>query len=122
MVTASLLIDPTAAYAPFPRWCGRTVGPYRPLARWVVLTVIWHRGGVPRRLALIAEAGPARMTLITTSTSTVAIVLGALVLNEPLTMGLAIGFPLVIIGSVLGTWRSTPPPAEAAARCRQPQI
>jgi drug/metabolite transporter (DMT)-like permease len=43
----------------------------------------------------------------------VAIILGALVLDEPLTIGLAIGFPLVIIGSVLGTWRSTPAPAEA---------
>jgi threonine/homoserine efflux transporter RhtA len=35
----------------------------------------------------------------------VAIVLGALVLNEPLTIGMAIGFPLVIVGSFLGTMR-----------------
>ena len=34
------------------------------------------------------------MTLITYVNPAVAIVLGALVLNEPLTMGLAIGFPL----------------------------
>jgi drug/metabolite transporter (DMT)-like permease len=58
--------------------------------------------------ALIAEAGPARMTLITYVNPAVAILLGAIVLNEPLTPGLAIGFPLVILGSVLGTWRSTP--------------
>jgi drug/metabolite transporter (DMT)-like permease len=64
--------------------------------------------------ALVAEAGPARMTLITYVSPAVAILLGAIVLSEPLTIGLAIGFPLVIIGSVLGTWRSTPPPAEAA--------
>jgi drug/metabolite transporter (DMT)-like permease len=64
--------------------------------------------------ALVAEAGPARMTLITYVNPAVAILLGAIVLDEPLTIGLAIGFPLVIIGSVLGTWRSTPPPAEAA--------
>jgi drug/metabolite transporter (DMT)-like permease len=63
--------------------------------------------------ALVAEAGPARMTLITYVNPAVAILLGAIVLDEPLTIGLAIGFPLVIIGSVLGTWRSTPPPAEA---------
>jgi drug/metabolite transporter (DMT)-like permease len=63
--------------------------------------------------ALVAEAGPARMTLITYVNPAVAIILGALVLDEPLTIGLAIGFPLVIIGSVLGTWRSTPAPAEA---------
>ena len=34
------------------------------------------------------------------------IILGALVLKEPLTMGMAIGFPLVIIGSILGTTRA----------------
>ena len=56
--------------------------------------------------ALVAEAGPARMTLIT-YVNCVAILLGAIVLDEPLTIGLAIGFPLVIIGSVLGTWRNT---------------
>jgi drug/metabolite transporter (DMT)-like permease len=32
-------------------------------------------------------------------------VLGALVLDEPLTLGMAIGFPLVIAGSILGTGR-----------------
>jgi drug/metabolite transporter (DMT)-like permease len=79
----------------------------------VVLAVICTAVAFLVMFALIAEAGPARMTLITYVNPAVAIVLGALVLNEPLTMGLAIGFPLVIIGSVLGTWRSTPPPAEA---------
>ena len=34
--------------------------------------------------------------------------LGALVLNEPLTIGMAIGFPLVIAGSYLGTMRVRP--------------
>ena len=80
----------------------------------VVLAVICTAVAFLVMFALIAEAGPARMTLITYVNPAVAIVLGALVLNEPLTMGLAIGFPLVIIGSVLGTWRSAPPPAEAA--------
>jgi drug/metabolite transporter (DMT)-like permease len=46
--------------------------------------------------------------LITYVNPAVAILLGAIVLGEPLTIGLAIGFPLVILGSVLGTWRSTP--------------
>lgn len=48
------------------------------------------------------------MTLITYVIPAVAIVLGAVVLNEPLTLGLAIGFPSVIIGPVLGTARSAP--------------
>jgi hypothetical protein len=28
------------------------------------------------------------------------------VLAEPITIGLAVGFPLILLGSVLGTWRS----------------
>lgn len=56
--------------------------------------------------ALIAEVGPARATVITYVNPAVAIVLGALVLSEPLTIGMAIGFPLVILGSYLGTLRS----------------
>jgi hypothetical protein len=38
----------------------------------------------------------------------VAIVLGAMVLHEPLTTGMMIGFPLVLLGSYLGTSRSRP--------------
>jgi drug/metabolite transporter (DMT)-like permease len=65
--------------------------------------------------------GPARATVITYVNPAVAIVLGALVLDEPLTLGMAVGFPLVILGSFLGTMRSkaaaTPaPPAQLADR------
>ena len=55
--------------------------------------------------ALIAEVGPARATVITYVNPAVAMILGALVLNEHLTIGMAIGFPLVIAGSYLGTMR-----------------
>lgn len=64
--------------------------------------------------ALIAEVGPARATVITYVNPAVAIILGALVLDEPLTRGMAIGFPLVILGSFLGTMKSKPVPARAA--------
>jgi drug/metabolite transporter (DMT)-like permease len=55
--------------------------------------------------ALIAEAGPARATVITYVNPAVAIILGVLVLKEPFTVGMAIGFPLVILGSILATAR-----------------
>jgi drug/metabolite transporter (DMT)-like permease len=58
--------------------------------------------------ALIAEVGPARATVITYVNPAVAIVLGALVLDEPLTLGMLVGFPLVILGSFLGTMKSKP--------------
>ena len=56
--------------------------------------------------ALIAEVGPARATVITYLNPLVAILLGVWLLDEPLTLGMAIGFPLVIAGSILGTWRA----------------
>ena len=48
--------------------------------------------------ALIREVGPVRAPLFTYVNPVVAIVLGAIVLAEPLTMGLLIGFPLIIVG------------------------
>jgi len=68
--------------------------------------------------ALIAEVGPARATVITYINPAVAIILGALVLREPLTIGMAIGFPLVILGAILGTTRKAK--AEPAAATTQP--
>src|SRR5204862_4614655 len=53
--------------------------------------------------ALIAEVGPARAVVIPYVNPVVAIVLGVLLLDEPLTLGLAIGAPLVLIGCVLAT-------------------
>lgn len=56
--------------------------------------------------ALIAEVGPARTTLITYLNPAVALLLGVLLLDEPLTAGLLVGFPLVLLGSWLATRRS----------------
>jgi drug/metabolite transporter (DMT)-like permease len=55
--------------------------------------------------ALIAEVGPARSTVITYFNPAVAIVLGVALLGEPFTAGLALGFPLILVGSVLATGR-----------------
>lgn len=48
--------------------------------------------------ALIREVGPVRAPLFTYVNPVVAILLGAVVLAEPLTPGLLVGFPLIIIG------------------------
>src|SRR5690242_1164097 len=54
---------------------------------------------------LIAEVGPARATVITYVNPAVALVLGVVVLNESFTVVTAIGFALILAGSVLGTSR-----------------
>ncbi len=53
--------------------------------------------------ALIAEVGPVRSTLITYFNPAVAIALGIIFLDEELTLGIAIGFPLVLTGSWLAS-------------------
>lgn len=54
---------------------------------------------------LIAAIGPVRATVITYINPAVAAVLGVAVLHESFTMAMAIGFALVIAGSVLATRR-----------------
>jgi drug/metabolite transporter (DMT)-like permease len=53
--------------------------------------------------ALIGEVGPVRATVITYVNPAVAGVLGVLILDERFTVGMAVGFVLVLAGSVLAT-------------------
>lgn len=53
--------------------------------------------------ALIGEIGPVRATVITYVNPAVAALLGVLVLGEHLTLGVLLGFGLVLAGSVLAT-------------------
>jgi drug/metabolite transporter (DMT)-like permease len=104
VITASLIVA-TLIYAPFAPflWPETFSAP----AGWSVvgLGVLCTAAAFLVFFALIAEVGPARATVITYVNPAVAIALGALVLNEELTKGMAIGFPLVIAGSILGTMR-----------------
>jgi drug/metabolite transporter (DMT)-like permease len=67
---------------------------------------------------LIAEVGPARSTVITYFNPAVALVLGALVLDEQITATTGLGFALILVGSVLATSRdrvAEPVPEPVAA-------
>ena len=64
---------------------------------------------------LIAVAGPVRATVITFVNPAVAVVLGIVVLSEPLTWGTVLGFPLVLLGSYWATRPSTEPVLADAA-------
>ena len=48
---------------------------------------------------LIKDIGTARGSLVTYLNTAFAVVLGVIILNEPFTLGIAIGLPLVLIGS-----------------------
>ena len=45
------------------------------------------------------EIGPARASLVTYINTAVAVLLGVLLLSEPLTLGIIVGLPLVLVGS-----------------------
>ncbi|MDE3130677.1 MAG: DMT family transporter [Acidobacteriota bacterium] len=57
---------------------------------------------------LIAEIGPVRATVITYVNPAVAAVLGVAILGERFTVGMGVGFVLVLAGSVLATGRRAP--------------
>jgi drug/metabolite transporter (DMT)-like permease len=66
--------------------------------------------------ALITEVGPVRATVITYVNPAVAAVLGVAILGEDFTVGMGVGFALVLVGSVLATRPSVAaPPAEISA-------
>ena len=52
---------------------------------------------------VMAEIGPTRASLVTYMNTAFAVVLGVLILSEPLTIGIIVGLPLVLIGSYLAS-------------------
>jgi len=86
------------------------------IASMIGLAVVCTAAAFIIFFALIAEVGPTRATVITYVNPAVAILLGVAVLGEHFTLGMAVGFPLVIAGSVLATRRPVPvtglPPAD----------
>jgi drug/metabolite transporter (DMT)-like permease len=66
--------------------------------------------------ALIAEAGPNRASVITFVNPAVALILGVLLLGESFTLGIALGFPLILVGCVVATRHArVPEPMPAVA-------
>jgi drug/metabolite transporter (DMT)-like permease len=113
VITGSLVVA-AVAYAPFALIAWPSQVTARAAGSVIVLGIVCTAVAFLVMFALIAEAGPARMTLITYINPAVAILLGALILDEPITVGILIGFPLIILGSILGTWRSSREPDSTA--------
>lgn len=56
---------------------------------------------------VLAELGPARSSLVTYINTAVAVVLGVLILKEPLTVGIIVGLPLVLAGSYMASRKTS---------------
>ncbi len=113
-VTAASLGLTAVAYLPFAavqlpaHWPSATV-----VGSVVGLAVVCTAAAFLLFFALIAEVGPVRATVITYINPAVAVGLGVALLGEPFTVGIAVGFALVLAGSVLATRKARP--AEPAA-------
>jgi len=105
-VTATSLAMCAVAYAiPAALQWPRSMPHVEVIASVAVLAVICTAVAFLLFFALIAEVGPVRSTVITYINPAVAAVAGVLVLHESFTVGMAIGFVLVLAGSALATRR-----------------
>jgi drug/metabolite transporter (DMT)-like permease len=124
VVAASLALS-ALAWAPAAAASWPTSVPAKAAASVVALALVCTATAFLVFFALIAEVGPSRATVITFINPAVAIALGVAVLGEQFTAGMAVGFPLVVAGSVLATRLSpagaAPPaaPGRRAARYRR---
>jgi drug/metabolite transporter (DMT)-like permease len=112
-VSAISLVVTAAVYAPFalPRSGELTGASPEALGSLVLLGVVCTALALVLFFALIREAGPQRALVITFVNPAVAVLAGVLLLDEPFTLGLAVGLPLVLLGCVLATRRNAPAPA-----------
>ena len=86
----------------------------RPALAAVTLAVLCTALAFVLFFALIAEVGPARATVFTFINPAVAVLLGAVVLDERVTPVTAVAFGLILAGSVLATRRNRADVAPAA--------
>lgn len=87
------------------------VPPLRVFVAVAVLALVCTALAFVLYFALIAEAGPYRSTVITYVNPAVAVLLGVALLGEPFTLATALGFVLILSGSILATARAPRPPA-----------
>jgi drug/metabolite transporter (DMT)-like permease len=62
---------------------------------------------------VLAEIGPARASLVVYPNTAVAVILGIIILSEPITLAILIGLPLVLIGSYFASRRPATQPIPA---------
>ena len=68
-----------------------------------ILSIICTAGAFLTFYELVKEVGATRSVVVTYLNTAIAVVLGIVGLHEPLTAGILVGFPLVLIGSIFAT-------------------
>jgi drug/metabolite transporter (DMT)-like permease len=111
VVAASLLLNAVVYAVPGTIQLPRQWPPASTIIAVLVLAVVCTAVAFLLFFKLIDEVGPARATVITYLNPAVAVALGVVFLDEPFTIGIVVGFALVLLGSALATRRSRPPVA-----------
>ena len=107
-VVAASLVLTALFYAPLAlRQLPRAMPSAQVLMAVLILAVVCTALGFLLFFALIGEVGPVRATIITYFNPAVALLLGVTLLREPFTVGAAVGFSLILAGSVLATRRTS---------------
>ena len=118
VVAASLGVT-AVAYAPFGlAQLPATLPSASVLLAVAVLGVVCTALAFVLFFALVAEVGAPRATVITYVNPAVALALGVALLGEPFTLGIAIGFVLIVLGSILATRRAPPSTSESVPQER----
>lgn len=112
-VMACALTLTAVVYTPFGLLDPPTDVPAKGWLSIVVLALVCTALAFVIFLELIKVAGPTRATIITYVNPAVAIALGVVLLDEKLTTGMLVGFPLILVGCAVAAGGSGP--AEVAA-------
>jgi drug/metabolite transporter (DMT)-like permease len=105
VVSASLLLT-AVGYLPYAVLRPPHSLPAEAVASVLVLATVCTALAFVLFFALISDIGPARATVFTYVNPAVAVLFGVTLLGERFTLGLAVGFPLILAGSVLAARRS----------------
>ena len=99
-INAVAMATSAVVYAPF-AFVERPRGSLSPeaLLSLIGLGVLCTAGAFVAFFALMRDIGPARGSLVTYLNTAFAVLLGVLILSEPFTLGMAIGLPMVLVGS-----------------------
>lgn len=114
-VIAASLVLTAIAYAPAAvLWPPEALSPETVIAV-IVLSLVCTALAFLLYFKLVREVGPSRTTIISYVAPLVAVLLGVVVLTEPFTLGIAVGTPLVLLGSALATAPSRAAPSSPPA-------
>jgi drug/metabolite transporter (DMT)-like permease len=107
VMSVSLTVT-AVGYSPFLIFQPPTDVSAKVAASVLVLAVVCSAAAFLLFFELIAAIGPSRATVITYVNPAVAVALGVSILGDRLTIGMLIGFPLILIGSVLAARQDRP--------------